>query len=97
MNIEETLKDESRLAFEKFRDKRNALLESEGKKPGSKWHVTNAHYPTWQASRAAIEVELPKHCDKDEHGCAVYSEEGPFFHCHDMIEAIESLGLKVKS
>lgn len=54
-------------------------------------------WEVWQASRAAIEVELPKQCDKDGHGCAVYSEEGPFFHCHDMIEAIKSLGLKVKS
>ncbi|MFO5940277.1 hypothetical protein ACLBSY_25330 [Pseudomonas aeruginosa] len=43
-----------RAAFEAYRDRRNALLESEGHNPGSKWHVTNAHYPTWEASRAAL-------------------------------------------
>ena len=45
---------DERAAFEAYRDRRNALLESEGHKPGSKWHVTNAHYPTWEASRAAL-------------------------------------------
>ncbi|MDX4034575.1 hypothetical protein QYO99_29890, partial [Pseudomonas aeruginosa] len=38
-----------RVAFEAYRDRRNALLESDGHNPGSKWHVTNAHYPTWEA------------------------------------------------
>ncbi|EPD2101828.1 hypothetical protein ACR63F_003688 [Pseudomonas aeruginosa] len=45
---------DERAAFDAYRDRRNALLESEGHKPGSKWHVTNAHYPTWEASRAAL-------------------------------------------
>ncbi|MDI3902525.1 hypothetical protein QK388_02390 [Pseudomonas aeruginosa] len=45
---------DERAAFEAYRDRRNALLESEGCKPGSKWHITNAHYPTWKASRAAL-------------------------------------------
>ncbi|EZN92279.1 hypothetical protein AJ66_06181 [Pseudomonas aeruginosa 3579] len=48
-----------RVAFEAYRDRRNALLESEGHNPGSKWHVTNAHYPTWEASRAALAQPSP--------------------------------------
>ncbi|ENQ7723540.1 TPA: hypothetical protein ACQRG4_002762 [Pseudomonas aeruginosa] len=52
-SVEQAGGDE-RAAFEAYRDRRNALLESEGHKPGSKWHVTNAHYPTWEASRAAL-------------------------------------------
>jgi hypothetical protein len=48
-----------REAFEAYRDRRNALLESEGHKPGSKWHVTQAHYPTWEASRAALAQPSP--------------------------------------
>ncbi len=50
---------DERAAFEAYRDRRNALLESEGHKPGSKWHVTNAHYPTWEASRAALAQPSP--------------------------------------
>ncbi|MGX8848280.1 hypothetical protein, partial [Pseudomonas aeruginosa] len=52
-SVEQAGGDE-RAAFEAYRDRRNALLESEGCKPGSKWHITNAHYPTWEASRAAL-------------------------------------------
>lgn len=52
---------DERAAFEAYRDRRNALLESEGHKPGSKWHVTNAHYPTWEASRAALAQPSPDH------------------------------------
>lgn len=58
MDIEEIQKDESRKVFEAYRDERNSRLESEGHKPDSKWHVTNAHYPTWEASRSATEAEL---------------------------------------
>lgn len=50
---------DERAAFEAYRDRRNALLESEGCKPGSKWHITNAHYPTWEASRAALAQPSP--------------------------------------
>jgi hypothetical protein len=58
----------SREQFEQFRDTRNALLEAEGHKPGSKWHVTQAHYATWEASRADIEVELKApHTDYDNY------------------------------
>jgi len=79
--------EKMREEFEKFRNERNAVLESEGHKPGSKWHVTNAHYPTWQASRAAIEVELPQQsgANRDWNQAIRY--------CH---QAIESLGLKIK-
>lgn len=51
---------DERAAFEAYRDRRNALLESEGHNPGSKWHVTNAHYPTWEASREAMAQPSPK-------------------------------------
>ncbi|WP_185868239.1 hypothetical protein [Pseudomonas aeruginosa] len=57
-SVEQAGGDE-RAAFEAYRDRRNALLESEGHKPGSKWHVTNAHYPTWEASRAALAQPSP--------------------------------------
>ncbi|MCD2752679.1 hypothetical protein K4W61_09115 [Pseudomonas aeruginosa] len=50
---------DERAAFDAYRDRRNALLESEGCKPGSKWHITNAHYPTWKASRAALAQPSP--------------------------------------
>ncbi|PBJ92002.1 hypothetical protein CMV24_29500 [Pseudomonas plecoglossicida] len=53
------MRDISREQFEAYRDKRNAELEAEGHKPGSRWHISNAHYPTWEASRAAVVVELP--------------------------------------
>ena len=46
--------DVMREAFEKFRDQRNKELEKEGHKPGSKFHVTNAHYATWQAAQQAL-------------------------------------------
>ena len=76
--------------FEQFRDRRNAQLESEGHKPGSNWHVTQAHYATWQASRSAVVIELPSADEFDV----------PSF-AHDAIvgcwNAIEAAGLKVKS
>ncbi|EMZ5725049.1 TPA: hypothetical protein ACXNIX_005123 [Pseudomonas aeruginosa] len=62
ISVEQAGGDE-RAAFEAYRDRRNALLESEGHKPGSKWHVTNAHYPTWEASRAALAQPYPKSGD----------------------------------
>ncbi len=57
-SVEQAGGDE-RAAFEAYRDRRNALLESEGHNPGSKWHVTNAHYPTWEASREAMAQPSP--------------------------------------
>ncbi|HGF1373724.1 TPA: hypothetical protein ACF8SY_001278 [Pseudomonas aeruginosa] len=57
---------DERAAFEAYRDRRNALLESEGHKPGSKWHVTNAHYPTWEASRAALAQPSPAQAEQAE-------------------------------
>lgn len=77
--------------FEKFRDERNATPEIEGHKPGSKWHVTNAHYQTWKASRAAIEVELPA----PEFADGISQHR--MLDVKDTIKAIESIGLKVKS
>lgn len=44
---------DERAAFEAYRDKRNQVLEAAGHKPGSDWHVTQAHYATWEARGAA--------------------------------------------
>lgn len=52
-----------------------------------KCHQTNLAWMAWQASRAAIEIELP---EEESLGChAIYYAE-------DVIEAIEQAGLKVK-
>lgn len=52
-----------------------------------KCHQTNLAWMAWQASRAAIEIELP---EEESLGChAIYYAE-------DIIEAIEQAGLKVK-
>lgn len=52
-----------------------------------KCHQTNLAWIAWQASRAAIEIELP---EVESLGChAIYYAE-------DVIEAIEQVGLKVK-
>jgi hypothetical protein len=55
------MSDQMRKAFEVYRDERNAALDWEGHKPGSKWHVDNTHYITWQASRASLIVVAPKY------------------------------------
>ncbi|HFQ7151774.1 TPA: hypothetical protein ACHSTH_004752 [Pseudomonas aeruginosa] len=68
---------DERAAFDAYRDRRNALLESEGHKPGSKWHVTNAHYPTWEASRAALAQPSPKCATCNDSGQIVVS--GPHY------------------
>ncbi len=57
---------DERAAFEAYRDRRNALLESEGHNPGSRWHVTNAHYPTWEASRAALAQPSPAQAEAEQ-------------------------------
>lgn len=79
--------------FEKFRDERNAQLEREGHKPGSKWHVTNAHYATWQASRESLVIELPSRVNAKPYACY----EGGWNDMRDEARgAIEAVGLKVK-
>jgi 3-oxoacyl-(acyl-carrier-protein) synthase len=52
--------DSMREEFEAYREERNAALEWEGHTPGSKWHIDNTHYMTWQASRVSLCVELPQ-------------------------------------
>lgn len=80
--------EKMREKFEEFRDKRNALLESEGHKPGSKWHITQAHYATWQASRESLVIDL----EPDEP-----ADEGAAYLHQDFVkERIEATGLKVK-
>jgi hypothetical protein len=50
--------DYKRKAFEEFRDKRNAQLESEGHPIDSPWHVRNTHYPTWEAVCESINAGM---------------------------------------
>ncbi|HBN9649620.1 TPA: hypothetical protein L3936_005748 [Pseudomonas aeruginosa] len=81
---------DERAAFEAYRDRRNALLESEGCKPGSKWHITNAHYPTWKASRAALAQPSPMcaTCNDRGHVCLDW-EAGAWEKCPDCAQAGE--------
>lgn len=84
--------EKTREEFEAFAIKRNAELIAEGHSLKSTHLVKNFHYPIWQASRAAIEVELPPEwapvSERDD-GANEMRE-----HC---VSAIESLGLKVKT
>jgi hypothetical protein len=50
--------DYNKKAFEEFKDKRNAKLESEGHLNGSPWHVRNTHYPTWEAACESINERM---------------------------------------
>ncbi len=75
---------DERAAFEAYRDRRNALLESEGHNPGSKWHVTNAHYPTWEASRAALAQPSPAQA------------EG-FTHFPELLESVQQMDAMLKA
>lgn len=81
-----------RIEFEAYRDKRNADLEREGHKPGSKWHVTIAHYPTWEASRAAVVVDLPQPQRMDDGWSGVVMG----YEVDEVRTAIEAAGVKVK-
>lgn len=84
MEIDESWKDESRKVFEAYRDEHNARLESEGHKPGSKWHVTQAHYQTWQAARESLVIVLPDTVTLfDPVAC-------------EMVDAIHAAGVKTK-
>ena len=54
-------------------------------------HSTNLAWMSWQASRAAVEVELPSVIwDMSECGSQHYDRD-------DVIDAIQSVGVKVKS
>ncbi|MEX7554657.1 hypothetical protein F9Z43_08875 [Pseudomonas monteilii] len=92
------MRDISREQFEAYRDKRNAELEAEGHKPGSRWHISNAHYPTWEASRAAVVVELPSKIsvhNTSDNGLVRPEAEHYDEAIDDCREAIEAQGLKV--
>lgn len=94
MNIEKMREE-----FEAYRDKRNAQLEEEGHAPGSKWHVTNAHYPTWQQSRASLVIELPPLANTavDAGGWPLDSGSHRINKVINQCrEAIQSTGVKVK-
>lgn len=95
MNIETQEKNEIRTTFENYRDERNACLESEGHKPGSKWHVTQAHYATWEAARQSLVIELPQRLSFEMQGITV-DPKGDLIEYCDTVAAIQSTGVKVK-
>lgn len=52
-------------------------------------------WEAWQASRAAIEVELPSRLTQDGRSICI-DKDGEFLEYCDVVGAIKSLGLKVK-
>ena len=83
--IVEEVKMTSREQFEKWATNAGFIVTT--KKDGYLYPATNSAWQAWQASREAIEVELP---EEESFGChAIYYAE-------DVIEAIEQAGLKVK-
>lgn len=83
--------EKMRAEFEEWRDKRNAELSAAGHRHNSRWRVDNSHYPAWQASRAALVVELPD--SFDTYG---YSAEVARVATDCCAEAIEAAGVRVK-
>lgn len=92
--IVEEVKMTSREQFEKWVKEETGFDLWRTEYPMTEWdnqqykcHQTNLAWMAWQASRAAIEIELP---EEESLGChAIYYAE-------DVIEAIEQAGLKVK-
>ena len=64
---------------------------TEGDDQQYKCHQTNLAWMAWQASRAAIEVELPEPCSPGD-----FCIDIPAQAHHEVTEAIEQAGLKVK-
>ncbi|WHM52822.1 hypothetical protein IOBOPIKK_00015 [Klebsiella phage vB_KpnS_SCNJ1-C] len=60
------------------------------KNDGYLYPATNSAWQAWQASREAIEIELPEQQDPADFFCAVYSVDG-------VVSALNKHGLKVKS
>lgn len=94
MNIEKMREE-----FEAFIKLRNAEEQCFWEGRGGLFGIVDGKYfvswlqndwQLWQASRAAIEVELPEHFEYDNPGEA-------FPAIKDCRKAIESLGLKVKA
>ncbi|MBH3440483.1 hypothetical protein [Pseudomonas luteola] len=81
--------------FEAFRDERNALLASEGHTEKSRYWITNAHYPTWEASRAALVVELGKRWSNQD-GDWFEDEDGDSLDYSETVRALEAAGVQVK-
>jgi len=89
--------EKMREEFEAFAIKRNAELIAEGHSLKSTHLIRNFHYPIWQASRAAIEVELPEQRNVPDRDCwARTNALGYNTANHECRDAIEALGMKVK-
>jgi hypothetical protein len=54
-------------------------------------NMVEMYWMAWQASRAAIEIELPEPCSQGD-----FCVDIPAQAHHEVIEAIENAGLKVK-
>lgn len=92
--IVEKMKMTSREQFEKWVKEETGFDLWRTEYPMTEWdnqqykcHQTNLAWLAWQASRAAVEIELP---EEESFGCAAG------YYAEDVIEAIEQAGLKVK-
>lgn len=56
-----------------------------------RFNTTEVAWKAWQASRAAIEIELPKRI-----GSKSSWQEGPHMFADDVVSAIRAAGIKVK-
>jgi len=90
--------DESKQKFEKWFDEHMYIGSKCIADPATKRRMFCAWIAAWQASRAAIEIELPSGATKDDErlSCET-SHEGSFNLClHHASNAIRSAGIKVK-
>lgn len=76
--------DESRKQFEEWFKKEVFLLRPTPT-------LVDGYWAAWQASRAAIEIELPKRI-----GSKSSWQEGPHMFADDVVSAIRAAGIKVK-
>lgn len=87
--IVEELKMTSREQFEAWATNAGFIVTT--KNDGYLYPATNSAWQAWRASRAAIEIELPEPCSPGD-----FCIDIPAQAHHEVIEAIESAGLKVK-
>lgn len=87
--IVEEVKMTSREQFEGWATNAGFIVTT--KSDGYLYPSTNSAWQAWQASRSAIEIELPEPCSPGD-----FCIDIPAQAHHEVIEAIENAGLKVK-
>ena len=87
--IVEEVKMTSREQFEVWATNAGFIVTT--KNDGYLYPATNSAWQTWQASREEIEIELPEPCSPGD-----FCIDIPAQAHHEVIEAIEKAGLKVK-